>query len=297
VHRNMFEFKHIKPFDKSYMDNPGPIVVFATPGMIHAGLSLQIFKKWAPCENNMVIMPGYCVAGTVGSKILNGAKRVEIEGRQVVDVKMSVQYMSFSAHADAKGIMQLIRHCEPKNVLLVHGEDGKMDFLRQKIMQEFGVQCYKPANGETVEIPIKPKISLDVSLKLLKKNVSSLGPTNIHGLLVFKENTLRLLDPESAMNELGITCHQIRFTSTVTLLDHGPSSQTANRIYNTVRSNLKDYTVQLLTDGSISVDSVLIKVSGADDDDEKSVLVSWGYQDEKLGSYMFSVIEGLTRNY
>lgn len=51
---------------------------------------------------------------------------------------MSVQYMSFSAHADAKGIMQLIRHCEPKNVLLVHGEDGKMDFLKQKIMEEFG---------------------------------------------------------------------------------------------------------------------------------------------------------------
>jgi integrator complex subunit 11 len=34
------------------------MVVFATPGMLHAGLSLQIFKKWAPNENNMVIMPG-----------------------------------------------------------------------------------------------------------------------------------------------------------------------------------------------------------------------------------------------
>ena len=29
-------------------------VVFATPGMLHAGLSLQIFKKWAPDEKNMV---------------------------------------------------------------------------------------------------------------------------------------------------------------------------------------------------------------------------------------------------
>ena len=54
VHRNMFDFKHIKPFDKSYMDNPGPMVVFATPGMLHAGLSLAIFKKWAPNHSNMV---------------------------------------------------------------------------------------------------------------------------------------------------------------------------------------------------------------------------------------------------
>lgn len=58
VQRNMFDFKHIKPFDKQFIDNPGPMVVFATPGMLHAGLSLQIFKKWAPNENNMIIMPG-----------------------------------------------------------------------------------------------------------------------------------------------------------------------------------------------------------------------------------------------
>jgi len=30
------------------------MVVFATPGMLHAGLSLQIFKKWAPSDQNMV---------------------------------------------------------------------------------------------------------------------------------------------------------------------------------------------------------------------------------------------------
>lgn len=54
-----------------------------------------------------------------------------------LEVKMQVEYMSFSAHADAKGIMQLIRQAEPRNVLLVHGEAKKMEFLRQKIEQEF----------------------------------------------------------------------------------------------------------------------------------------------------------------
>lgn len=37
VDRNMFDFRHIKSFDRSYIDNPGPMVVFATPGMLHAG--------------------------------------------------------------------------------------------------------------------------------------------------------------------------------------------------------------------------------------------------------------------
>lgn len=33
-------------------------VVFATPGMLHAGQSLQIFKKWAGNEKNMVRSTG-----------------------------------------------------------------------------------------------------------------------------------------------------------------------------------------------------------------------------------------------
>lgn len=33
VQRNMFDFKHIKPFDLSFVDMPGPMVLFSTPGM------------------------------------------------------------------------------------------------------------------------------------------------------------------------------------------------------------------------------------------------------------------------
>lgn len=47
---DMFDFKHIRPFERSLVDSPGPMVLFATPGMLHAGLSLEVFKKWAPNE-------------------------------------------------------------------------------------------------------------------------------------------------------------------------------------------------------------------------------------------------------
>ena len=46
VERNAFDFKYIKPYQKEYSDAHGPMVVFATPGMLHAGQSLEIFKKW-----------------------------------------------------------------------------------------------------------------------------------------------------------------------------------------------------------------------------------------------------------
>ena len=83
------------------------MVFFATPGMLHGGLSLQTFKEWAGSEKNAVIIPGYCMPGTVGNKILSGKKRVNIDGKDI-DVRIRVFNMSFSAHADSKGIMELL---------------------------------------------------------------------------------------------------------------------------------------------------------------------------------------------
>ena len=47
------------------------------------------------------------MAGTVGHRILHGERRIQINNR-VVDIKIKVEYMSFSAHADAKGIYFLV---------------------------------------------------------------------------------------------------------------------------------------------------------------------------------------------
>ncbi|XP_066944743.1 integrator complex subunit 11 [Macrobrachium rosenbergii] len=311
VHRNMFDFKHIKPFDKSYMDNPGPMVVFATPGMLHAGLSLAVFKKWAPNSNNMVIMPGYCVQGTVGHKILNGAKKVEFENRQTVEVNLAVEYMSFSAHADAKGIMQLIRHSEPKNVMLVHGENAKMDFLKQKIMQEFNINCYKPANGETNYIPVSSNLEVDVSLSLLKQTVSpsSAGsvavaaPSNttteeseakrkkiLHGVLIMKNNNVKIVSVNEAWGELGVTPHQLRFTERIEIDDHGPVPALTSSLHSLLSQKLGASQVQAVNEYQLSVaDTVCINVQ--DDEPTKTVFISWTHQDEALGSRLLDIIK------
>ncbi|KAJ3032938.1 Integrator complex subunit 11, partial [Rhizophlyctis rosea] len=136
VERNMFDFAKITTYHPSYADNPGPMVLFASPGMLHAGTSLDVFKKWCGDPKNMVILPGYCVAGTVGAKVLAGEKQIDVDKFTRLNVNCGVENLSFSAHADAKGIMQLVRMCEPRNVMLVHGERGKMEFLKGRIERE-----------------------------------------------------------------------------------------------------------------------------------------------------------------
>jgi integrator complex subunit 11 len=88
------------------------MVLLATPGMLHGGSSVQVFKEWCTNENNTLIIPGYCVAGTLGNKLLTGTRQLVIDKKNY-DVKMRIANISFSAHADAKGILNLMRHLEP----------------------------------------------------------------------------------------------------------------------------------------------------------------------------------------
>ena len=74
VENNMFEFKYISSFDRNLIKSPEPMVLLATPGMLHGGLSMQVFKEWCSEPKNTLIIPGYCVAGTLGNKLLSGMK-------------------------------------------------------------------------------------------------------------------------------------------------------------------------------------------------------------------------------
>ncbi|KAJ1645534.1 Integrator complex subunit 11 [Coemansia erecta] len=207
VDRNPFDFKYIKPWNRDYADLPGPMVLFATPGMLHIGTSLEVFRKWAPDERNMLIMPGYCVAGTVGAKVLSGMKVVDIDQYTQVHVNIDVQNLSFSAHADAKGIMELIRQASPRNVVLVHGEKSRMSYLKSKIMGEFGCPCYDPANGELLEIEAGKDMRALMSDRLFqtawaqeqqrRQELAPITELPVKGVLLLGDSKrlTRLLDP------------------------------------------------------------------------------------------------------
>eukprot|EP00873_Tetraselmis_striata_P036643 jgi/Tetstr1/456907/TSEL_043577.t1 len=168
--RNTFGFARIRSWDRSLVDRPGPCVLFATPGMLHGGTSLEVFKHWATSEQNMVILPGYCVAGTVGNKLMApGTKAIDLDKRTKLTVACKVRYLSFSAHADAKGIMRLVQQCGPRHVMLVHGEKAKMEFLSEKISKTFKLRVFMPPNGSTVTMRTSGAVPVDVSRRLVSK--------------------------------------------------------------------------------------------------------------------------------
>lgn len=150
--RNPFEFKHVRPFESHLANAAGPMVLFSSPGMLHSGPSLTVFRKWCADERNLVIFPGYCVKGTHGERIINGAKAIEVNGIKY-PVNMAVKNMPFSAHADQKGILALIQQCSPRHIVLVHGEVQRMRKLKQVIEKTLDIPVYYPPNGAVLSIP------------------------------------------------------------------------------------------------------------------------------------------------
>lgn len=149
---NPFIFKNIKPFDKNMLFSPEPMVLFASPGMLNGGMSLNIFKKWCNDKNNLVIIPGYCCKNTLGEKIVNGAKQVTL-GNETYDINLQIKNLGFSAHADEKGIFQIIDQCQPKSIMLVHGEKIRMTALKKRLTDKFKVPVFLPANGTLIKVP------------------------------------------------------------------------------------------------------------------------------------------------
>ena len=154
--RNVFDFKFVQQSDKSLTVKEVPMVIFATPGMLHGGFSLNMFKKIAPEAKNCVIIPGYCSPGTVGNKILNGEKKIEVDG-ETIEVKCEVYYMSFSAHADQKGLLQLVNNITPKNLMLIHGDFEAMKKFKETCQSQIHAKILMPENKENVTFNECPK--------------------------------------------------------------------------------------------------------------------------------------------
>lgn len=167
IDRNLFEFKNVKQLGKFDVDRNEPMVIFASPGMLHSGTSLSIFFKICEDEKNMIIIPGYCIKGTVGDKVINGEKTI-FNRKRSYDVKLKVKALAFSAHADAKGILDLIKMCQPRNVMLVHGDKLRMHVLAKNVKKEFNIPCYAPENEIEINIHKSNEIEIPIDDNLLE---------------------------------------------------------------------------------------------------------------------------------
>jgi cleavage and polyadenylation specificity factor subunit 3 len=99
------------------IEDAGPCVVMASPGMLQNGLSRELLEMWAGDAENGCVMTGYCVEGTLAKHILTEPEYIQTMNGGKIPLNMSVTYISFSAHADYTETSEFIDLIKPPYVV------------------------------------------------------------------------------------------------------------------------------------------------------------------------------------
>ncbi|MCP1354982.1 MBL fold metallo-hydrolase RNA specificity domain-containing protein [Aneurinibacillus migulanus] len=127
-------------------------IIISSSGMCEAGRIKHHLKHhlWRPKSH--IVFVGYQAQGTLGRRIVDGAKRVRIFGE---DIKVSAQIHNiegFSAHADQAGLLEWLAGFvrQPKKVFIVHGEEDVSLHFAKIVNETLGLDAHVPYRFETV---------------------------------------------------------------------------------------------------------------------------------------------------
>ena len=205
--------------------------------------------------------------------------------------------------------MQLIRFIEPKNVMLVHGEAKKMEFLKTQIKIHYNIDSSYPPNGKTEYIVCPPRLSIDLSLHVLAKNLaekSSMAVQSkkpclqndipVQGILVCKDSgSMQLLEQSQACIECGIQDHEMKFQHVVScdMGLGGSIDQCTETVYNMVCQTVAKYIPVKRVGNTISVCFSTISITLYEKETTKrnpscSIEISWSFKDDEIANCLIS---------
>ena len=129
-------------------------IIISASGMCEVGRIKHHLKHhiWNP--NSTILFVGYQAQGTLGRKIVDGAKKVKIFGEEVA-VNARIEYIEgYSGHADQEWLLNFIYSfiSKPKTIFLVHGEPEGQVVLKQKIQGTTQIPVIIPEYGEEYEL-------------------------------------------------------------------------------------------------------------------------------------------------
>ena len=131
-----------------------PKVIISASGMCEAGRIRHHLKHNLWKANNTILFVGYQSEGTLGRKLLNCAKTVNLFGEEI-QVKARIEAIAgISGHADRDMILDWLGSMEPSpsKIFVNHGDDIICDNFAQTIMTKLNVRATAPYSGDEYDI-------------------------------------------------------------------------------------------------------------------------------------------------
>ena len=137
---NPLSFKMINYIDSeseslNIISKPEPAIIIAASGMLTGGRILRHIYHTIDNPYNAILFTGYQANGTLGRKILDGADKITLFGKEL-EVKAKIEKLDgLSAHADSRDLLNFVLKMKnkPRMVFLVHGDMPAISALAQKL--------------------------------------------------------------------------------------------------------------------------------------------------------------------
>lgn len=130
-------------------------VIISASGMCEAGRIKYHLRENLPRSECSILITGFQAAGTLGRRLVDGARLVNIFG-QPVPVRAAIHTVGgLSAHADQAGLLDWLRgfHTPPKHAFVVHGEAAASAAFAQAIHDQLGWPMpHLPHMGERITL-------------------------------------------------------------------------------------------------------------------------------------------------
>lgn len=128
-------------------------IIIAGSGMMTGGRIKHHIKHNIWRRNCHLIVTGYQSHGTMGRKLVEGAKKINLWGQSIA-VKAKIHTIGgLSAHTDQKGLMDWYGNFKGRPpVFLVHGEADTMEVLRKKLRKDLNAPAHIAHAGKTIDL-------------------------------------------------------------------------------------------------------------------------------------------------
>lgn len=130
-----------------------PKVILSASGMCEAGRVKHHLKHNLWRAENTILFVGYQAEGTLGRKIVEGAKQVTLFGESVQVNAQIVELQGMSGHADQRGLLTWVNGIHGvQKVFVVHGAAVSADAFRDKLWLDYGLDAYAPYSGAVADL-------------------------------------------------------------------------------------------------------------------------------------------------
>ena len=150
-----FSYEVISREEMEFLNNEedGPYILITGSGMMNAGSSSSLHAENLLTDSrNGVIFTGYCAPGTGSFRLLhNNSDRFYMNGHMIPVRTQQIFQFHISCHAGGRDLVEIISHFNPRNIVLIHGDNESIITLKNRLSELGFNKIFTPENNETVK--------------------------------------------------------------------------------------------------------------------------------------------------